>query len=174
MAYYINPKRLKSKRTLYGKIKFTLNRLIARPFLAMGFKHVEYYYLHGEGSGNTLTLGNNISTADAVFNISSGNIVVKDNTVFAHDVHVLTGFHQFYKGRLAKLSNDPDAPREVPSSGNDITIGSGCFIGSRVTILKNVTIGDNVIIGAGSVVTKDIPSNVFAAGIPAKVLASNI
>lgn len=37
-------------------------------------------------------------------------------------------------------------------------------------ILKGVTIGENTIIGAGSIVTKDIPSNVIAAGIPCKVI----
>lgn len=41
-----------------------------------------------------------------------------------------------------------------------------------MTILKNVTIGDNVIIGIGSVVTKDIPDNSIAVGIPAKIIGT--
>ena len=172
MSYYINPKRLKTKRTILSKILFMLIRALSAPFLALGFKNVEYYYVHGEGNGNNLFLGKNVSTADAVFNISSGNIYVNDHTIFAHEVHVLTGFHRFYKGKLAKLQDG--APREVPQSGYDVTIGSGCFIGSRVTILRGVTIGDNVIIGAGSMVTKDLPSNVFAAGVPAKIISQNI
>lgn len=49
-----------------------------------------------------------------------------------------------------------------------IVIGSNVFIGSNSTILYGVTIGDNVIIGAGSVVTRDIPSGVVAAGVPCK------
>lgn len=47
---------------------------------------------------------------------------------------------------------------------NDLWIGAG------VHINQGVTIGDNTIIGSGSVVTKDIPSNVIAAGVPCKVL----
>lgn len=49
-----------------------------------------------------------------------------------------------------------------------VEIGNDCFIGYNSTILLGVKIGDNVIIGAGSVVTKDIPSNSVAAGVPAK------
>lgn len=44
------------------------------------------------------------------------------------------------------------------------------MITSNVTILPGVTIGDNTVIGAGSVVTKNIPSGVFAAGNPCKVI----
>ena len=51
-----------------------------------------------------------------------------------------------------------------------IIIGNNCFIGARSTILPGVTIGDNTIIGAGSVVTKDIPSNVVAVGNPCKII----
>ena len=49
-----------------------------------------------------------------------------------------------------------------------IKIGNNVFIGSHTILLPNVTIGDNVIIGAGSVVSKSIPSNVVAAGVPAR------
>jgi acetyltransferase-like isoleucine patch superfamily enzyme len=51
-----------------------------------------------------------------------------------------------------------------------IRIGNNVFIGNHATILPGVTIGDNVIIGYGSIVTKDIPSNSVAAGVPAKVI----
>lgn len=51
-----------------------------------------------------------------------------------------------------------------------ITIGDNVWIGGSVTILPGVTIGENTIIGAGSVVTKDIPANVIAAGVPCRVI----
>lgn len=54
--------------------------------------------------------------------------------------------------------------------GKPVTIGNNVWITSNVTILPGVTIGDNTIIGAGSVVTRDIPSNVFAAGNPCRVI----
>ena len=51
-----------------------------------------------------------------------------------------------------------------------ITIGNNVWIGSHVVINPGVTIGDNSVIGAGSVVTKDIPPNVVAAGVPCRVI----
>lgn len=51
-----------------------------------------------------------------------------------------------------------------------ISVGDNVMIGSGVIILPNVKIGSNVIIGAGSIVSKDIPNNVVAAGIPCKVI----
>lgn len=51
-----------------------------------------------------------------------------------------------------------------------IVIGDNCWLGGDVTILPGVTIGNNTIIGAGSVVTKDIPSNVVAVGNPCRVI----
>ena len=50
-----------------------------------------------------------------------------------------------------------------------ITIGDNVWIGVNVFIKEGINIGDNVIIGAGAVVTKDIPSNCFVVGVPAKV-----
>jgi len=55
-----------------------------------------------------------------------------------------------------------------------ITIGNHVWIGSRATILKGVTIGNGAIIAAGAIVTKNIPDNCVAAGIPAKVIKENI
>ena len=51
-----------------------------------------------------------------------------------------------------------------------ITVGNNVWFGGNVCVLPGVTIGDNVVIGAGSVVNKDIPSNVLAAGNPCKVI----
>lgn len=59
----------------------------------------------------------------------------------------------------------------LPSSGR-VTIGNNVSTGQNVTILKGVTIGDNVFIGANSVVTKDIPSNSIAVGIPARIICN--
>lgn len=56
----------------------------------------------------------------------------------------------------------------------DTYIGKNCFIAVNSTILPGITIGDEVIVGAGSVVTKDVPSNVIVAGNPAKIIRENI
>lgn len=59
----------------------------------------------------------------------------------------------------------------LPSSGK-VIIGNNVVFGRDVTVLKGVTIGNNCIIGAGSIVTKDIPDNSVAVGVPAKVVST--
>lgn len=75
----------------------------------------------------------------------------------------------FYSGR------HPTDPRvrngtNGPEDGAPITIGDDCWLGGNVTVLPGVTIGRGCTIGAGSVVTKDIPPFMIAAGNPARVL----
>lgn len=59
----------------------------------------------------------------------------------------------------------------VPSHAK-VTIGNNVWFGEHVTVLKGVSIGDNCIIGAGSIVTKSIPKNSVAVGVPAKVVST--
>lgn len=54
--------------------------------------------------------------------------------------------------------------------GGDLVIGNNVFIGANTVIAKPVIIGDNVVIAAGSVVTRDVPSNCLYGGVPGKVL----
>lgn len=56
----------------------------------------------------------------------------------------------------------------------DITIGNHVWIGAYVHILKGVTVGDNAVLGIRSVVSKDVPGNTIAAGVPAKIVKTNI
>lgn len=66
---------------------------------------------------------------------------------------------------------DPSlAPLEQVLISQETCIGDRVWIGANVTILKGVTVGDDAVIGAGSVVTKDIPSQAIAVGNPAKVI----
>ena len=67
-------------------------------------------------------------------------------------------------------STDPVERNTRREWAEPVTIGDNVWIGGSVTILPGVTIGDNVTIGAGSVVTKDIPSNVVAVGNPCRVI----
>ncbi len=59
---------------------------------------------------------------------------------------------------------------ETPHSCQDVAIGDDVFIGSNVRILKGVTIGAGAVIANSAVVTRDLPANCVAAGIPARVV----
>ncbi len=65
---------------------------------------------------------------------------------------------------------DPDQRIQGPELGRPITIGSKVWIGGGSIICPGVTIGEGTTIGAGSVVTRDIPAYVFAAGNPCRVI----
>ncbi|MDF4361245.1 DapH/DapD/GlmU-related protein, partial [Vibrio parahaemolyticus] len=65
---------------------------------------------------------------------------------------------------------EPDLRREVAQFNIPVHIEDNVWIGANSVVLPGVTIGENSVIGAGSVVTKDIPSNVVAVGNPCRVL----
>lgn len=100
------------------------------------------------------------------FNTRSGRIVVGENSVFGEDVMVLTGKHL----NIEEARRDQLPLHHVPESGRDVTIGSGCYIGSGAIIIGPVEIGDQAVVGAGSVVTRNVPARSFAAGNPATVV----
>lgn len=81
-------------------------------------------------------------------------IYIGENTRFSWENMLVTSYHE--RGNFETVIAEP------------IYIGKNVWITSRCTILGGVTIGDNSVIGAGSVVTKNIPANCFAAGNPAK------
>ena len=84
------------------------------------------------------------------------NVDINDNfTIMTHDFGTYV-FRNLYHDFVA-------------SSGR-VKIGSNIYFGRDVTVLKGVTIGDNCIIGLGSIVTRDIPSNSVATGVPCRVV----
>lgn len=68
------------------------------------------------------------------------------------------------------IGDTDDHPERLGTETAPVEIKDNVFIGMHCLILKGVTIGENSVIGAGSVVTKDIPANCVAAGVPCKVI----
>jgi len=93
-------------------------------------------------------------------------ISVGDNTTVSFDVAFVT-----HDAATRVIRNLPDGHPETVIYG-PIKIGKNCFIGCRSTILSGVSIGDNTIIGACSLVNRDIPANVVAAGNPCKIICT--
>lgn len=92
--------------------------------------------------------------------LDEAKVTIGDDCFIGPDVSIYTACH----------STDPIERNTRQEWAEPVTIGDNVWIGGSVTILPGVTIGDNVTIGAGSVVTKDIPSNVVAVGNPCKVI----
>lgn len=63
----------------------------------------------------------------------------------------------------------PASRRAGAGTVKSITVGDGCWIGAGSRILGGVTIGSGVVVAAGSVVTRDVPPNTLAAGVPAVI-----
>ncbi|AYG03175.1 acyltransferase [Gryllotalpicola protaetiae] len=61
-------------------------------------------------------------------------------------------------------------PIDQPKIERDIVIGDGVWLGANVVVLAGVTIGDGAVVAAGAVVTKDLPPQCIAAGVPARVI----
>lgn len=89
---------------------------------------------------------------------------IEDNVFVGHNVTFINDKHP--RATNIDGSMQSDADWKVVET----FIKKGASIGSSSTIMCGITIGENSIIGAGAVVTKDVPPNSIAAGVPAKVL----
>lgn len=92
--------------------------------------------------------------------LDCNTVTIGDDVFFAPGVHIYAATHPL----------DAHERSKGPELARPVTIGHRVWIGGRAIVLPGVTIGDNTTIGAGSVVTKDIPANVVAAGNPCRVL----
>ena len=93
-----------------------------------------------------------------------------NDTIFINYAPIFIGEGAKFFGENLLLTSTHQPSDFSTVVASPITIGRNVSITYRCIILGGVTIGDNTIIGAGSVVTKDIPSNVIAAGNPCRVI----
>jgi len=169
--FFLNPVREGeySKRSFIHTIYYFVRRQLCWLGTFLGFLNIDYTYVHGDKK--RIHLGKNCSTMNSIFNVISGEIFIDNDTLLGHNCMLLTGTHLFKDGKRVSL-HAGSGLQETPTEGRDIRIGSGCFIGSGVTIVGPITIGNNVVIAAGAVVTKSLPDGCFAAGVPARVIKS--
>ena len=112
---------------------------------------------------------------DYGYNISIGSHFYSNhNMIITDGAKVTFGDHVFIAPNCcittAEHAIDPMQRMSGMEVAKPVTIGNNVWLGAGVTVLAGVSIGDNSIIGAGSVVTKSIPANVIAVGVPCKVL----
>jgi acetyltransferase-like isoleucine patch superfamily enzyme len=92
---------------------------------------------------------------------NTGRVVIGDEALLGPEVFLTASNYGIQPGT---------APMHQKSVEADVVIGRGVWLGARVMVLAGVTVGDGAIVGAGAVVTKDLPPNCIAGGIPARVL----
>lgn len=110
--------------------------------------------------------GTHISIGD--FFYSNHNLIITDGAEVSFGNHVFIAPNCCFT--TAEHAIDPEQRKAGMEIAKPITVGNNVWIGAGSTILAGVTIGDNAVIGAGSVVTKSIPGNVIAVGVPCRVI----
>lgn len=121
-------------------------------------------------------LRNNILLCFCQRQIASGtfmdaaDIFIGSRVLIGPDVKIYTTFHPAHTADRFTVSEEGNY---FKTQAKSVRIDDDTWIGGNVTILPGVHIGKNVVIGAGSVVTRDIPDDVIAAGNPCKVIKEN-
>lgn len=114
--------------------------------------------------GKYVRLGSNVGIGEFSYIGGGGGVEIGDDVIVGQYFSVHPENH-IYK--------DESLPIRLSGvSRQGVVIGNNCWIGSKVTVLDGVHIGDNCVIAAGAVVTKSVPSNSVAAGVPALVINS--
>jgi acetyltransferase-like isoleucine patch superfamily enzyme len=92
-----------------------------------------------------------------------GRVVIGNNVSLAPEVFITASDYGFARG----------VPfRKQPKVERDVVIGDDVWLGARVVVTAGVTIGNGCIVGAGAVVTRDLPADAIAVGVPARPIAA--
>ncbi len=136
------------------------NELVKKIFAQIGEGCTIETPVHSNWGCHHVHLGKGVYVNSNVTFVDDEHIYIGDDCLIAPNVVFATSAHPI----LPKLRQEHYV-YNLP-----IHIGSNVWIGSGVQIMPGITIGDNSVIGAGSVVTRDIPENVVAYGVPCKVV----
>ncbi len=96
-------------------------------------------------------------------------VEIGDHCDFGPNVTIVTPVHPMRAAERLRMRDENGVEKHL-CYARPVKIGSNCWLGAGVTVCPGVTIGDGCVIGAGSVVTRDIPANSFAAGVPCRVI----
>ena len=108
--------------------------------------------------GKNITVGENVFINACCHFQDHGGVAIGDGCQIGHNVVFATLNHGL---------SPEDRKHTYPAP---IVLGKNVWVGSNSTILQGVTIGDNAVVAAGAVVTKDVPANVVAGGVPARTI----
>lgn len=108
--------------------------------------------------GRNIHIGKNVFINSCCHFQDQGGIYIGNGCLIGHCVV------------MATLNHDHDPDKRQNLHHKPIRIGNGVWIGANAVITAGVTIGDNAIIAAGAVVTKDVPADMIAGGVPAGII----
>ncbi len=132
----------------------------------------ELFGAYGDGSeirpplqvdyGYQITVGARTFANFGLVILDVARVSIGDDVQIGPNVQLLTATHPL----------EPGPRRDKWESAEPITIGDNVWLGGGVTVCPGVSIGENTVVGAGSVVTQNLPADVLAVGVPARVVRS--
>jgi galactoside O-acetyltransferase len=134
--------------------------LLKRMFASIGDGCYIEPPLRANWGGANVILGNRVYANFNLTLVDDGPITIGDSVMFGPNVVITTAGHPVH----------PDLRVRAAQYNLPVVIGNNVWIGSGAQIMPGVTIGDNTVVGAGSVVTRDLPANVVAFGVPCRVI----
>ena len=138
------------------EVRALLSRLTGRPVAESVTVFPPFYSEFGQN----LTLGEGVFINMGCRFQDTGGISIGDGSLIGHG------------STLTTLNHSMDPERRADMEPAPVVIGRDVWLGAGVTVVPGVTIGDGAVIGAGAVVTKDVPADTIAAGVPARVIRS--
>lgn len=143
-----------------NQITIRLRGVFIKPFLGKCGKNLQLArnitFLNPHG----ITIGDNVYIATGCWIDGIGGLTIEDEVELSPFVVITTSTHCF-KGNSVRFGGARKEP---------VVIGKGSWIASHSTVVLGCKIGSGSLIGANAVVSRDIPDNVFAGGVPAKVI----
>lgn len=115
---------------------------------------------HANFGGGHVHFGKEVYANFNLTLVDDTHIYIGDYTMLGPNITIATAGHPIL----------PELRERGYQYNMPVHIGRNCWLGAGVIVMPGITIGDNTVIGAGSVVVKDIPSNVVAVGNPCRVL----
>lgn len=147
----------------YNKI-CPLNERKRRKMLEKIFKHIGENVTVKEpfhcDYGYNISIGNNVDINYNCVMLDDTTITIGNDVRIAPNVNIFTVYHPL----------DALDRKNTIILSRPIVIKDNAWLGGNCVIMPGVTIGKNAVIGAGAVVTKDIPDNAVAVGVPARVI----
>lgn len=137
-----------------NQVRERLSKIIGKPLDQSVAIFAPFY----TNFGRFISIGKNVFINHACSFLDMGGITLEDDVLIGPKVNLITENHPMNPADRRAMLTKP------------ILIKRKAWIGAGVTILPGVTVGENAIVAAGAVVSRDVPDNAVAGGVPAKII----